>query len=372
MNTITIEKSAFLNAINAISGAVSGNPIIPIIEGVKFETIEGNLIQLSATNLDLFAKVQIPYIGEEQPINVCINHKIIGDTLKTIGDQPLLIRVGNGVFEIQTTSGLFKVPTEDGADFPKMQPDKTDAKHFEINETKAFLKVLHTALQFTSSDDVRPVMCGVFLKKQDGIVDIVSTDAHGLFRHNGLEIGGDDFYFIMPKSIIKLLEGFGNAQIVGKLMGNNIEFSSSDTTLVIQARLIDGKYPDYQHAIPQNNLPFLAIEVSDFKTLINQVSNYANANTNRLVVETSGGVLKIDAADFDKQNEANVTQRFESDFENFDLKIGLSSKYLSKVIAAMDKASSITINGSVPERAVTITDSSEPNALFLVMPIMIN
>ena len=121
----------------------------------------------------------------------------------------------------------------------------------EATLSSAISKTLFAA----GNDDLRPVMSGVFFQFTSEGLTFVATDAHKLVRYVRKDIiAPSTAEFILPKKPLNLLKNtIGNSKKDVKITytDQNATFEYGEVTLT--CRLIDGKYPNFQAVIPQDN-----------------------------------------------------------------------------------------------------------------------
>ena len=80
-----VSSSALLKQLQQISGVISANTVLPILEDFLFE-VEKNRLTIVATDLETVMKVQLDVEAKETG-KVCIPAKILIDSLKKSGAE---------------------------------------------------------------------------------------------------------------------------------------------------------------------------------------------------------------------------------------------------------------------------------------------
>ena len=170
-------SSVLLKQLQHISGVINTNTVLPILEDFLFE-VEKNKLTVVATDLETVMRVQLD-IEAKDTGKVCIPARILMDSLKNIGDQPLTFNIDkNFAIEITSDNGKYKVMGENPDNFPK-EPSADDTTSFEMSAT-TLLTAINKTLFATSNDDLRPAMTGVFFELDKKGLQCVATDAHRL------------------------------------------------------------------------------------------------------------------------------------------------------------------------------------------------
>ena len=365
-----VSTSSLSKQLQLISGVISNNTVLPILEDFLFD-IQGNKLTIYATDLETSMSTELEIEAKEEG-KVAIPAKILVDTLKTLPEQPLTFSINEetNAVEVTTDKGKFKLAGENGDDFPRI-PQPEDANSLTINSSVLGRAVNKTVFA-VSNDELRPAMTGVyFLLEPDGIT-FVATDAHRLvkFRHLDTEVENPT-NFIVPRKALGLLKGAlpsEETQVTISYNDSNVFFNFGNVSLV--CRLIDAKFPDYNAVIPTENPNRLTVNRADLLNTLRRISIFSNKSTNQVMVRLTGSELNIFAQDIDFSNEAD--ERMNCDYEGEDIEIGFNGRFLQDMLSAMEN-DEIVIEMSTPTRAgIILPTEQDPgeDLLMLVMPVM--
>ena len=156
-----VSSSALLKQLQHISGVISANTVLPILEDFLFE-IEKNKLTVVATDLETVMKIHIDIEARDSG-KICIPAKILIDSLKNLPDQPLTFTIDkNFSVEITSDNGKYKVMGENPDNFPK-EPAASDTNLFTMTSS-ALVTAINKTLFAVSNDDLRPAMTGVLFE----------------------------------------------------------------------------------------------------------------------------------------------------------------------------------------------------------------
>ena len=320
-------------------------------------------------------KTRIKNADANEDGNIAIPAKLLIDTLKTFSDQPLTFLIDkntNGI-EIGSENGKFKLAGQNGDEFPK-----TPSMH-SASKTNMPSEVLSSAINktlfATGNDDLRPVMSGVFCKLSDSGLTLVATDAHKLVRYTRYDIKSEqNAEFILPKKPLNILKGIlaaANEEVKIEYNETNAKFNFG--SIVLTCRLIDGKYPNYNAVIPQENSNKLTIDRLSFLNSVKRVSIFSNKTTHQIRLKIAGNEMHISAEDIDFSNKAD--ERLSCQYEGSDMEIGFNSRFLLEMISSLE-TDQIHLEMSAPNRAgILLPEGNSQDGediLMLVMPVMLN
>ena len=373
MNFI-VSSSYLLKNLSSISGVITSNPVVPILENVLFEIENGNLL-ITASDLQTSVMVELQVESKENG-SVAIPAKILIDTLKNLPEQPVTFSIdeNNYNIEINSDNGRYKLAGENSADFPKV-PEISDGYSFTVNANTLALAIGNTIFS-TSTDELRPAMTGVFFRLSSNSCTFVSTDGHRLVKYIRTDISGDevDHDMIIPRKSLNLLKTIIPSDDKNDI---NIEFNASNAffsndNIKLVCRLIDERYPDYENVIPSNNSNSIEVDKTEILSSLKRISIYANKTTNQVRLKVSGSEILISAEDLDFSNEAN--ERISCEHDGDDIEIGFNAKFLIEILSNIH-SDKVIFKLSEPNRAGLVLPEDiedEEDLTMLVMPVMLN
>ena len=373
MNFI-VSSSYLLKNLNSISGVITSNPVVPILENVLFEIEGGNLL-ITASDLQTSVMVELQVESKEDG-SVAIPAKILIETLKNLPEQPVTFSIDdqNYNIEINSDNGRYKLAGENSADFPKV-PGVNDGYSSDIN-SEILNSAISNTIFSTSTDELRPAMTGVFFKLASTGCTFVSTDGHRLVKYIRTDIKGDevDHDMILPRKSLNLLKSIlptdKSSNFKLDFNASNAYFSFENIKMV--CRLIDERYPDYDNVIPSDNSNTVIITKSELLGSLKRISIYANKTTNQVRFKISGSEILISAEDLDFSNEAN--ERISCEHDGDDIEIGFNAKFLIEMLSNIE-SEKVILKLSEPNRAgLLIPEDINDNEdiTMLVMPVMLN
>lgn len=367
-----VSSSALLKQLQVISGALSTNTVLPIIENFLFEINNGNLTA-SATDLQTTMTTSLAVEAKENG-KIAVPSKILLDTLKILPEQPITFSINADTFAIEMTAGdgKYKLVGENGDDFPKI-PKIEQAASLMISASVLSEAIAKTIFA-VSTDELRPAMTGVYCQMSTENLTFVATDAHKLVRYRRRDAKADvSNSFILPKKALNLLKSslpVEDISVQVEYNNTNASFSFNNVNLI--CRLIDEKYPDYEAVIPVNNPNKLTIDRAQLLSCLRRVSIFSNKTTHQVRLKLSGSELQISAEDMDFSNEAH--ERLGCQYEGEDIEIGFNARFIIEMLNNLN-TEEVILEMSTPNRAgilLPVNADNNEDVLMLVMPVMLN
>ena len=152
----------------------------------------------------------------------------------------------------------------------------------------------------------------------------------------------------------------------------NVRFTFENYTLI--SRLIDGKYPNYNMAIPENNPNKLIMDRTMLYDSVKRVALFANQISNQVVFRLKDNELFISAEDTDMATLAK--EKLNCNYSGDELEIGFNANFLMEMLNNID-TELLLMEMSTPDRAGIIfpykeeEEESNESILMLVMPVML-
>ncbi|MEM6770336.1 MAG: DNA polymerase III subunit beta [Bacteroidota bacterium] len=368
----SVSSSDQQKKLSLAGGAISSNPVLPILEDFLF-TIEGNQLTIAATDLEVSVTTTME-VNADGDGTVAVPAKILIDTLKALPQQPITFSIDEDNFGIEITSayGKYKLAGENGDDYPEI-PSPSEADEVSVSAL-SLLEGINKTLFATSTDELRPAMTGVFFQVDFSKLVMVATDAHKLVKYALSDITGEvTSSFIVPKKALNLLKGAlpsTDEQVSVTFDKANAFFNFGENKMA--CRLIDARYPDYNAVIPVDNPNELLISRADLQQSLKRIVIYANKTTNQVILTIADGSLTVSAQDLDFSNEA--TEQLACSYNGEPLTIGFNAKFLVEMLGVLE-GEEIKLEMSTATRAgILLPTEQNPGQeiMMLVMPVMLS
>ncbi|MBR0263995.1 MAG: DNA polymerase III subunit beta [Prevotella sp.] len=370
----TLSSTALSSKLSALSRVINSKNALPILGDFVFE-IRDNVLYLTASDSENVMKTQIELTESDGSCRFAIGNSLLLDAVKGISEQPITLDVNQeqNIVKISYQNGLFSLPIDNADEFPMAQPISDYANIISIpNLTLA--ENINRTLFATAQDELRPVMNGIYFDLTPDCLAIVASDGHKLVRNKLFTIKSDQpASFILPKkpaNLLKNLLGKDGGDVTIRFDERNAEINYGDGTL--QCRLIEGRFPNYNAVIPQNNPNELRVDRLGLLAALRRVQPFANGSSNLIRFHVEGSTLQLDAEDYDFSKTA--TERMSCDYNGKAMSIGFKGASFIEVLSNFD-CQEVVIQLADPSRAGLVLPSEQPenqDVLMLMMPMLIN
>ncbi|MBR1549001.1 MAG: DNA polymerase III subunit beta [Prevotella sp.] len=370
----TLSSTALSNKLNALSKVINSKNALPILSDFLFDIQDGTLF-LTASDSENVMKTQIALTESDSNGRFAISSHDLLEAVKGFSEQPITFDVDQQASsaKISYQNGLFSLPVDNADEYPMAQGIGSEASEIVMPNT-VLAENINRSLFATAQDELRPVMNGVYFDLTPECLAIVASDGHKLVRNRILNIHSEQpASFILPKkpaSLLKNLLGKDGGDVTIRFDDRNAQISFADGTL--SCRLIEGRYPNYNSVIPQNNPNELRADRNSLLAALRRVQPFANDSSNLIRFRVENGTLQLDAEDYDFAKTA--TERMTCEYNGSPMSIGFKGSSFIDILSNFD-STEVIIQLADPSRAGLVLPSEQPenqDVLMLMMPMLLN
>lgn len=370
----TVSSTALSSKLVALSRVINSKNAVAILGDFVFE-ISGTSLRLTASDGENTMQSTLELSESEGDIRFAVGNHDLLEAVKGLSEQPLIFDVDlqANMAKINYQNGLFSLPIENADEYPTAQTVGDNATSIVISN-QLLNENINRSIFATASDELRPVMNGIYFDLTADCLAVVASDGHKLVRNRIYTIKSDQpAAFILPKkpaSLLKSLLGKDAGDVTIRFDDRNAEITFGEGA--IKCRLIEGRYPNYNSVIPQNNTNELRIDRNGLLAALRRVQPFANTSSNLIRFHVEGSLLQLDAEDYDFSKTA--TERIACDYNGKAMNIGFKGSSFIEVLSNFDCAE-VTVLLADPSRAGLVLPSEQPenqDVLMLMMPMLLN
>jgi DNA polymerase-3 subunit beta len=370
----TVSSTALSRRLNALSRVINSKNSLPILADFLFD-IHDNVLYLTASDSENVMKTQLDLTECDASGRFAIGNHDLLEAVKGFSEQPITFDVDlqTNLAKISYQNGLFSLPVENADEFPQPQGISFGANEIVISNA-LLAENINRTLFATAQDELRPVMNGIYFDLTAECLSIVASDGHKLVRNKIMSIQGQQpAAFILPKkpaSLLKNLLGKDGGDVTIRFDERNAQINYGEGELI--CRLIEGRYPNYNSVIPQNNPNQITVDRLGLLAALRRVQPFANDSSNLIRFHVENGRLQLDAEDYDFSKTA--TERLSCDYNGQPMSIGFKGSSFIEILSNFD-CNDVIIQLADPSRAGLVLPSEQPegqDVLMLMMPMLIN
>ena len=360
----SVERQKLLDAVTRLQRVVGAKTSMPVLEGILISAEPGK-VTLIAYNLEMGMKREL-YAKCDEAGDIVINAKLLSDILRRMNGIQVEISADSRLnCHIKCGEATFDIMGMAAEDFPEM-PTVGSGKIVSVEGKILADMVKGTFFATAQNEGAKPVLTGINVTIEDGIMQFVAIDGYRLaIRKQKVYISDNFDFLISGKAIleaVKLInEETENVEIsVGERL---ISFNINGYDFI--SRLFEGEFVNYQKTIPQEYTQRVVVNTRELIDTVERVS--------LLISESFSTPVRC------YFNELNVvftcatsmgraTETFNTKVEGENFEIGLNSRYLLEALkAAETEQVQILFNG--PNNGVLIEPLEGNEFKYMIMPM---
>lgn len=369
-----VSSTALFTHLQAISRVINSKNSLPILDCFLMELQDGTL-SITASDNETTLCTSIEVNEYEENGRFAVSSKTLLEALKEISEQPLSFEINMNSLgiTIQYQNGKYNLMGQNADEYPQAQNLGDNAVQITIG-ADILTNGINRCIFATADDELRPVMNGIYFDITQDDITLVASDGHKLVRNKTYAAHSDEkAAFILPKKPANLLKNLlpkeqGDVQI--GFDDRNATFTMENYRMV--CRLIEGRYPNYNSVIPQNNPHKATIDRISFISALRRVSVFSSQASSLIKLSLSENLMKISAQDIDFSTSAEETVICQ--YEGNSMSIGFKSSFLIDILNNI-ASQNVIIELADPSRAGVIVPEEQgenEDLLMLLMPMMLN
>lgn len=363
---INLDKKEFVKALQ-VGGSFAGkSKVMPILDCVKIKVGLDKLTIVSTDSENAISK-RLNGITSDEEGTFCVNMNDLMSYIKLINADTFEIITDDKTAEVKHVKGSFTLPIFSDEDFPTIKPDENSV---EITLNAALLNNwIADGKNFVASDELRPVMNGLYVYCNDNELGCCASDGHALFTDNIKVENVPEFSFILNKNAFKTVcDAIQSVEDVKVKVGSrNVMFVADGVSVI--ARQIDGKYVNFKVVCPKNNDIEVKVSKIDMLNAITRSSVGASKASMLTRMKVDGFNLEISSEDLDFNKEAREYLTVEA---NGNIVIGFKASLIIQILNSIS-TDNVVITMKDPTRAAIFKeDDTESEKIYLLMPMMLS
>ncbi len=373
-----IQRDQLMDSVQDVMKAISSRTTIPILTGMKLEASQ-NGVKLTGSDSDISIESFIPeeedgivYVENIEPGSVVLQAKYFPDIVRKLPQKTVEIESDNHRnVTIRSGSAEFHLNGQDPEEYPQLpQLHTEDSFELPIDLLKNLIRQTVFAV---STSETRPILTGVNVRIEEGVLHFVATDSHRLASRQ-IPLGESEERLELPsivipgKSLTELNKILDDSQdkIEISVTENQVLFRTKH--LYFLSRLLDGNYPETSRLIPEQSKTIVKIGTKELLQSVDRASLLAKENRNNVVrlITKEDNEIEING---NSPEVGNVIEEVIADsVEGEDLKISFSSKYMMDALKAIDY-DQVKVEFTGAMRPFLIRPVDDEQVLQLILPV---
>ncbi|MDR2724233.1 MAG: DNA polymerase III subunit beta [Holosporaceae bacterium] len=363
-----VAKKDLLPAIMRIVSVANRKSVVPILSHVLMDFRE-SCLKLKATDLDHSIiediSAEVDTLG-----SVAVPAVVLSDIVRKSSDTAILefsLAEKGGKLVVIAEKSKFELSALDPADFPEIALVKGTCS-FNIKSAD-FNKLINRTKFSISPEESRHNLNGIFFHKEDDRLKAASTDGHRLsVSQISINVKESIQGIIISKKTVfeikKMLDLFQD-EVSITFNANQIQFVLGNVIFI--SKLVDGNFPDYKKVIPEVSGEFFVIKRSDFLEIIDRVAVISDEKIRSVKLELNKNNFSCYVAN---SKVGSGRDEVDVDYDGQGWNAGFNAGYLLDVAQTL-QGETLKIFVKESLAPILIIDESEPESLFVIMPMRI-
>lgn len=369
-----VSSTALFSHLQAISRVINSKNALPILDCFLFQ-LEGNTLSVTTSDNETTMVTSLEVNESDANGRFAISSKTILDALKEIPEQPLTFEIDleSLAIVVKYQNGQYSLVAQNADEFPQSPALGESAVRVEM-EAGVLLNGINRGLFATADDELRPVMNGIYFDITAEDITMVASDGHKLVRNKTTAAHGTErAAFILPKKPSTLLKNLlpkEQGMVVIEFDDRNAVFTLEKYRMV--CRLIEGRYPNYNSVIPQNNPHKVTIDRQQLLSALRRVSVFSSQASSLIKLRMQENRIVISAQDIDFSTSAE--ESLTCQYTGAAMNIGFKSTFLIDILNNIS-AAEVVVELADPSRAgviIPLEQEDNNDLLMLLMPMMLN
>ncbi len=365
---IEVTRESLLQPLQAVNGVVEKRQTLPVLSNVLLQVTESSLIftgtdlevQLTSSTNDF--KLISGEVGE-----ITLPARKLTDICKNFAEGSIItIDIEREKAVIRSGKSRFSLTTLPAQDFPVME---SISGLSELSISKQELKTLLEKTQFCmANQDVRYYLNGLLIETNSNQLNAVATDGHRLAKTSiTLDYTPQEQQIILPrKGVQELFRLLDDNDDECKLNLNNNFIQITFGSIIFYAKLIDGRFPDYNRVIPDESRYVMVVNREVLRQSLVRTSVLSNEKYRGIRLNLTRDKLSLSINNPEQEEaEEELDVQFDSDEP---LEIGFNVSYLIDALNAIH-SEEVDVHLTDNNSSCLIMSRNETDTKYVVMPM---
>ena len=350
---------------------------IAILSCLRIKSNDEGELEIVASDGENSVTTNVFLVEKSSGFDFCVNATDFQKTIASLKDKGVLSFYLDGKkgVVIKHGTGSMRLATQDAKDYPSIELRGGEKKKFAVGRND-LLNAINACIASTSNDELRMVLNGVHFDFEGNKMVSVATSGYQLTKCSFVAQNAinEPFGFTLPKTPCKLLKSIlatntadtiQIAYVDGQVLMSGFKFS-------LTSRLLEGKYPNYNSVIPQNEAIKVHVDKSMFIDSVKRAVLLSNKTSELLRFTFADGKIEIEGEDIDFGNRA--VDSVPCDIEGNNLTIGFKGSIMLSVLETTpsDKVTICLQDESHAGKVVPFGNDNDFEYLAILMPMQLN
>ncbi len=360
-------RDALIEEIQIASDIVSSKNFQIVLSYILLEITDGELT-IKATDLHTGLTSKLPVESSDNGSCTVYCEKFLG-ILKNVpeGDISFSLEGKNMKIHPLGKDIDFSLKTIGTENFPELHTTTEDT-FFPISQ-KDLLDLISNTIDSVSTDKARHFMNGAYMEKDEDCIAMVGTDGRKLsLCKKEIENLPDFKPVIIPPKFLKTLRKILTGEGMTLVSIRERQLFVQIDNMVIYTTYIEGTFPNYKRAIPENHPYTCLINREHILEAIKRVHILVDQKSKRIYLDIDKDSIVLSS----DEGEMGVAKEVvECRYDGFPMKTAMNIDYLLNPIRSAD-CKQIQLELKEGKNAIVLTSSPKEDYIHVIMPMQVD
>lgn len=368
-----VPGKALYSRLTAVSKVINAKNALSILDNFLID-VKDNVLTVTGSDSENVLSASVEVFDAEGDLRIALPAKRLLEVVKEIANQPLTfdLEESTGKVTLRYSNGEFAFMSIDAAEYPLSGAVADTAQSLSV-PASVVVSGLERTLFAVSSDQIRPMMTGVYWDIHEEDLTMVSSDTHKLVRYvNTTFRPGRALSFIMPAKPAGILKGL----IEDRDSDVKIDVDGLSARFVFEGyemrcRFIKGNYPNYNRVIPKENPFRMTIDRAALQMGVRRVSLFASKASGLVRLAIEPECVRLASQDLDYATRAN--EEVPCEYTGNPMVIGFNAEYMQEVLSNLP-GDQVVVELADPARPglfIPAEQSEGEHIVMLQMPMQV-
>jgi len=287
---ISILQENLLRPLAFVGKNVSFKTQIPITQHVLLVAEKG-VLRLATTNIETTTATTVAVKSDKEG-GICVPSKLFIELIASLSPGKINLEAKEQLLFVTSKGYKATLPGIGKEEFPPV-PEKKKKGVF-IN-AKDFLGAIKSVLFSTATDEGRPLLTGIKIRKTENETIFVATDGYRLSLKRANFPLKEDFDKVIPgKALSHVLQMNEDGDLeFEEVEDGQIGFFAGDNE--VYTRVIEGEYPAFDRIIPKTNTTSVVLEKEVLVKAVKSAAIFAKDNANIVRFHFENNIMSVSA-----------------------------------------------------------------------------
>ncbi|GAE32286.1 DNA polymerase III subunit beta [Alkalihalobacillus hemicellulosilyticus] len=373
-----INRDRFVHDVQHVAKAVSSRTTMPILTGIKI-VAKHDGITLTGSDSDITIETFIPNEEEgteivriEEQGSIVLQAKFFAEIIKKLPGDEVEVQVQDPLTAtIRSASSVFNLNGLDPEEYPRL-PQIQEDQVFKLPQNM-FKNIIRQTVFAVSTQETRPVLTGVNLELEEGVLLCTATDSHRLAQRKATIEMNDQS--LQLSNIVIPGRSLNELNKIIDDSNEYIEFVVTESQILFKikhmlffSRLLEGKYPVTKGMIPNQSKTSITLKTKPFLHTLERALLLSREGKNNVVTLKTIEDNEIEITSISPEIGKVVERVQSTEITGEEMRISFNGKNIIDALKVIDSEDIlITFTGAMSPFVIRPVD--EDHYLHLFSPV---